>query len=367
MKIQISNGMFIAMILNIMYAKAIGVTQGVLARAVGQDMWLATLLGTLEGIVMMYLTYVVIRRTPDKDYVQLGQLLLGRWFSILISLVIFAFFVVAFGPIMITFVYHLRDYFLPDAPLWIFVVTSLVVGAIGCYYGLEVMARIAVIGLLFMFTLNVLITVGSMQEFDIRNLLPIMESGMPKTAKASMHYLADCAMATMMATLVLPLVKRVGQGNGRFGVLGILGSGMVIIIWAILEGAVLSSEVTSQYTLSCMKLARNAHMGTFLQRYEMIMIALYSLPALFEVMFCIYGTSVSMSRVFGLKSNRPMIIPCSIVLGIFGYWVIEDHFRAIDFLENYWPFIALPIAIGLPIVMLLLRVMLSHKLQKKSA
>ncbi|PWV98565.1 spore germination protein (amino acid permease) [Paenibacillus cellulosilyticus] len=367
MKIQISNGMFIAMILNIMYAKAIGVTQGVLARAVGQDMWLATLLGTLEGIVMMYLTYVVIRRTPDKDFVQLGQLLLGRWFSSLIALVIFAFFIVAFGPIMITFVYHLRDYFLPDAPLWIFVVTSLVVGAIGCYYGLEVMGRIAMIGLLFMFALNVLITIGSMQEFDIRNLLPVMESGLPRTAKASMHYLADCAMATMMATLVLPLVKKVDIGNGRFGVLGIIGSGMMIIIWAILEGAVLSSEVTSQYTLSCMKLARNAHIGTFLQRYEMIMIALYSLPALFEVMFCIYGTSVCISRIFGIKSNRPMIIPCCIVLGVFGYWIIEDHFRAIDFLENYWPFIALPVAIGLPLIMVLLRVMLGSKLQKKSA
>jgi len=359
--------MFIAMILNIMYVKAIGVTQGVLARVAGQDMWLATLFGTLEGVVLVYLTYVVIRRTPDKDYIQLGQLMLGRWLSSIVALAIFAFFLAAFGPIMITFVYHLRDYFLPDAPLWIFVATSLIVGAIGCYYGLEVMGRVAVIGLLFIFTLNVLITLGSLQEFDIWNLLPVMESGLPKTAKASMHYLADCAMATMMGTLILPLVKNVEKGHGRFGVLGILGSGLVITIWAILEGAVLSAEVTSQYTLSCMKLARNAHLGTFLQRYEMIMIALYSLPALFEVMFCIYGTSVSMSRIFGLKSNRPMILPCCIVLGLFGYWVIEDHFRALDYLENYWPYIGLPIAIGLPIVMLLLRVLLSHKLQRKSA
>lgn len=366
MKIQISNGMFIAMVLNIMYVKAIGVTQGVLARVTGQDMWLATLFGTIEGLGIMYLTYVAIRRSPDKDFIALGHALLGRWLSSLVALLIFVFFVAAFGPVMITFVYHLRDYFLPEAPLWIFVVTALIVGALGCYYGLEVMGRIAIIGLLFMFALNTLITLGSTQEFDIRNLLPVMEKGFPLTAKASLHYLADCAMATMMATLVMPLIKNAGKDGGRSGLMGILGSGAMIIIWAILEGAVLSSEVTSQYTLSCMKLARNAHIGTFLQRYEMIMIALYSVPALFEVMFCIYGTSVSMSRIFGLKSDKPMIIPCCIILGVFGYWVIDDHFRALDYLEHYWPLIALSIAIGLPVIMVLLRVMFGYKLQKKS-
>lgn len=364
MKIRISNGMFIAMIVNVIFVKAIGVTQGELARAIGQDMWIATAIGTVQGIVMMYITYLAIRKTPDRDFIQLGKAMLGRWFEIIVALLILIFYVAAFGPIMITYVYHLQEYFLPEAPISLFIIASLLVGALGCYYGLEVIARIALVGLLFVFMLNVLIIMGSTNEFDIRNLLPVLESGLPKTAVASLHFDADWAMATMLAALIFPQVKDVKNYGAKLGIAGIVTSGVIIMIWAMLEGAVLSAEVTSQYTLSCMKLARNAHIGNFLQRYEMIMIALYSISALFEVMFCLYASSVCTSRIFGIKSNKPMILPMCLILGAFGYWIVDDHFWAIEYLEIYWPRIALPIAFGLPILLLLLRLMFGKKLQK---
>ncbi|AZN38357.1 GerAB/ArcD/ProY family transporter [Paenibacillus albus] len=361
-KFQITNGMFIAMMVNLVFVKAIGVTQGVLARAIGQDMWIATLLGTLQGMAMMYITYLILRKTPDLDLMSLSQKLLGKWFGKLIALVIFLFFLAGFGPIMLTFVYHLQDYFLPEAPLILFIVAPLLVGALGCYYGLEVMARLALVGLLFIFLLNVLIIIGSTHEFDIRNLLPVLENGFPRTFVASLNFDTDWALATMLAAVIMPSLKNAGRIGGTTGMIGIAASGLLTMIWSILEGAVLSSEVTSQYTVSCMKLARNSHIGTFLQRYEMIMIALYSIPILFEVMFCIYATSVCATRIVGLKSNRLMIPVVSIILGVFGYWIVDDHYRAIDYLEVTWPRIALPIAFGLPALMLLLRLMLGKKL-----
>ncbi|REE81026.1 spore germination protein (amino acid permease) [Paenibacillus taihuensis] len=365
-KFQITNGMFIAMMVNLIFVKAIGVTQGVLARSIGQDMWITTMLGMFQGMVVIYITYLVLRKTPDLDFMSLAQRLLGKWFGKLIALVIFAFFMAGFGPVMLTFVYHIQDYFLPEAPLILFFVAPLLVGALGCYYGLEVMARLALVGMLFIFLLNVLIIIGSTNEFDIRNLLPVLENGFPRTFMASLNYDTDWAFATMLAAIVMPSLKNAGKIGGTTGLIGIGASGLLTMIWSILEGAVLSSEVTSQYTVSCMKLARNAHIGTFLQRYEMIMIALYSIPILFEVMFFIYATSVCATRIFGLKSNRSMIPIVSVILGTYGYWIVGDHYRAINYLEETWPRIALPIAFGLPVLLLILRLMLGKKLNKQS-
>ncbi|MGG1514107.1 endospore germination permease [Paenibacillus oryzisoli] len=361
-KIQITNGMFIAMVVNLIFAKAIGLTQGVLARAIGQDMWVATLLGMLQGCAMMYIAYLVVRRTPHLNYIELGEVLLGKWFGKIIALLIFILYLAGFGPVLITFVYHIKDYFLPEAPVWLFTVSSLIVGAIGCFYGLEVMGRIALIGLLFIFLLNILIIIGSTNEFDIRNLLPLLEHGFPQTAAASLHFDVDWSLAIMLVALIMPFVSEAVPRGSQLGVVSILVSGMLIVIWAILEGAVLSAEVTSQYTISCMKLARNAHIGNFLQRYEMIMIALYSVSILFEVMFCIYGTSVTLSKIIGIKSHKWMIIPVCLMLGIFGTWIVEDHFRAIHYLEQDWPKIALPIAFGLPLALLTLRLLFRKKL-----
>ncbi|SFJ30553.1 spore germination protein (amino acid permease) [Paenibacillus sp. UNC496MF] len=365
--IRISNGMLIAMIVNLIFVKSIGLTQGTLARIVTQDMWIATVLGTLQGLVIMYVTYLAMRRSPRLDFIALGERLAGKWFSVLVALLIFVFFLAGSGPIMMAFVYHLLDYFLPEAPLPVFLVAALLVGMLGCFYGVEVMARSALIGLVFLFALNVLIIIGSTQEFDIRNLLPVMESGLPRNLNASLHYDADWALGTMLAALIMPMMKDPGKNGGKIGMLGIAASGMMIVIWAILEGAVLSAEVTGQYTLSCMKLARNAHIGNFLQRYEMIMIALYALPSLFEIMFCVYGISVSASRIFGMKSNKAMIPVSAVLIGAFDYWLLKDHYRALDFMEHQWLYIALPIAFGLPLLMLAMRLMLGKKLANAQA
>jgi len=354
-KTRISNGMFIAMLINLCFVKSIGVTQGVLARSVGQDMWIATLLGTIQGIGVIYLTYLVIRKMPDKNIMEIGESLLGGWFGRAIGLIVFVFFAAGIGPLMLTFVYHLQEYFLPEAPRVLFVAAAMAVGMVGCYYGLEVMARIALVGILFIFLLNALIVVGSVDEFDIRNLLPVLESGFPRTLAASIHLDSDWALSTMLAALIYPAAKDFRQRGALLGIVAIAASGLLIIIWSLLEGAVLSAEVTSQYTLSCMKLARNAHIGHFLQRYEMIMISLYSIPMLFEVMICLYGATLGAAKLCGLKTNTRTVLPAGIVLGVFGYWIVEDHFVALYYLERIWPWIALPIAVGLPVTMLIVQ------------
>lgn len=366
-KIQISSGMFAAMIVNMIFAKAIGVTQGAIARMVGQDAWISTLLGTLQGLLVMGVVFLALRQAPGReplDIMRLGDRLLGRWFGSLVTIVVIAFFLAAIGPIFITFVYHLRDYFLPDVPLAFFIVSGLIVGSIGCYYGLEVMGRTAVLGLLFIFLLNILILIGSTDEFDIRNLLPVLEHGLPATAAASIHFDADWALAAMMAAIVLPHIRNRSGRQGRLALAGIAASGMTILIWSMLESAVLSAEVTGQYTVSCMKLARNAHVGTFLQRYEMIMIALYSVPVLFEIMFVQYAVTFCSARLFRLKNEKAAIIPAAIALGAVGYWIVEDHFRALRFLEYAWPFIAVTVAAGLPVLMLLLRLLMPRRAER---
>ncbi|EFM10604.1 spore germination protein [Paenibacillus curdlanolyticus YK9] len=362
MNIQISNGMYVALLINVVFAKAIGVTQGVIAREVGQDMWIATLLATLQGVVMIYITYIVIRRASHRDFMATGELLLGRWFGKIVVILIFAFFIGAFAPIMITFVYHLQEYFLPDAPVSLFIILALLVGSIGCYYGLEVMARTALFGVLFIYLLNGLILAGSFREFDIKNLLPVLESGFVQTFESSVAFDADWAIATMTASLLLPFVKDVKKHGAKLSVTAIIATGLLVISWSILEGAVLSAEVTGNYTVSCMKLARNAHIGTFLQRYEMVMIAFYSVSALVQVMMCVYGSSMAAARLFGLTNSKRMILPVAVILGVFSDWIVRDHFRAMDYLEQYWPMIALPIAVGLPLLLLILQALFRKKL-----
>src|SRR5690554_2151138 len=177
MKTQISNGMLMALIINVIYAKAIGVTQGIIARQAGGDMWIVNVFSIFFGILIMILTVAIIKRTPNNNIFEQTKILLGKWGEKLLGLILFFFFLGAFGGVMISFVYHLLDYFLPDAPPVLFVILAIVSGLLGLAYGIEIIGRIAIIGTFSAITLNILILLGSLSYFDIKYFFPYFVQG----------------------------------------------------------------------------------------------------------------------------------------------------------------------------------------------
>ncbi len=365
MKIQISNGMFVAIIINLIYAKAIGLTQGSIAREVGRDMWVATFISILQGLFIMYVTVKALQRTPEHNLVQQSSILLGKWAGKLIAIVLFIFFIGAYSAALATFVYHLNDYFLPEAPIFVFVLLALIVGVYAAYFGIEVIGRMALIGVLSLFLLNILILLGSLSYFDIRELMPVLDSGIVRTTWASRFHNTDWAIATVITSILLPYVKR-KQVWGNSSILGLVFAGFLVILWPILETGSLSASVTGDYLISCMQMARSAEIGFFLHRYEMIMIAFFALSTFTQIMILFLSAAVCAKDVLGIKDFRPMIIPSSLILSLIGLWVVIDHGRAIIFIEEYWVIIAHAIAIPLPILLWILGYFFKKKLKTGS-
>ncbi|MCD8511201.1 MAG: spore germination protein [Bacillus sp. (in: Bacteria)] len=204
---------------------------------------------------------------------------------------------------MITIVYHLMDYFLPDAPPIIFVVVAMVVGIIGLFYGVEVIARISILGLFSIALLNILILLGSLSYFEMRHLLPLFRNGFLNSLEVTRHVNADYAMGILFVAIYLPLVKDEKKWYWYSGK-SILYGGFLIIMWPILQVGVLSPEVAGQYIVSCMQIARSAEIGLFIHRYELIMIVFFSLSALIQVMVCLLCGSISLKHVFGSEELK---------------------------------------------------------------
>lgn len=360
MRIQITNGMLMALIINLVYAKAIGLTQGSMAREVGSDIWTATILSTVQGLVIMILTVYVIRNMPDKDIIQHSEQFLGKWLSKGIALLIFVFFLFAFGAVLTTFVYHLKDFFLPEAPILAVVVACVLIGAYGIFFGLEVVSRGALLGVFSILCLNILVILGSFQDFDVRELFPVFQSGFTQTVWASRHNNADWAIATMCVAMILPYVKNSKVWTKSAGA-GIIYGGIFVIMWPILEAGVLSAEVTAQYFVSCMQMARSAHIGYFFHRYELVMVAFFALSSITQIMITMLCASIAMQRMIGLKDYRPLILPTALIAGSFGYWFVFDHERAMTLLETTWIAIAMGTAVGLPLIILMLQRILKKK------
>jgi spore germination protein KB len=362
MKVQITNGMYMALIINMVYAKAIGLTQGSISREVGSDNWISTLIASFIAMILIYVTALASKRFPQKDFLSQGNGMLGTIVGKILGVIFFIFFLGAFGSIMTTFVYHLKDYFLPEAPTWIFILVAVIVGGYAIFYGIEVVARMALIGVFSILFLNLLLLLGSLRRFDINELLPIFQSGFWKPVLASRHHLADWAMVIVMAGVILPLVKH-KEKWGRSSLAGVGFGTIFIIMWPILETGVLSAEVTGQYIISCMQMARSAQIGLYIHRYEMIMIAFFAISILTQIMMTLFCATVSVERIFKLKDYRKAIIPVAVIFGLYGYWVVIDHHRAMSITENEWIYLALSVSIIVPILIFVAGFFLKKKMK----
>jgi len=363
MKIQISNGMFLALIINMVYPKAIGLTQGIMAREVGRDIWIATVFSAVQGCAVILLTILVMRRAPHLDFMGLTEKMLGKWAGKITAVILFIFFAGAYFSVMITYVYHLMDYFLPETPAYLFLLVAFLIGGYGIFSGIEVICRLALIGVFFITALNLLLLTGSFQELDIRGLLPVLESGFWPTVWASRQNDTDWAIAVLMAAIIVPNVRDTKTWP-KSAVGGIIIGWLLIVQWPILEAAVLSPEVTKQYIVACMQMARSAHIGLFIQRYEMFMIAFFSFSLLVQISMCLFCACRAAANIFSLNSYRPMIIPVGLILNGLAYWVIIDHTRAMRYLEGPWVAISVPTAVGIPVLLWGLGFVFKKKLQQ---
>lgn len=363
MRVQITNGMFMALIINMIYAKAIGVTQGSMAREVGRDIWLSTIFSSIVAALLMVLIVTIIWRMPDGDLIKQGEKLIGKWFGKLLGLLFFIFFMGSFTVTMVTFVYHLKDYFLPEAPIWLIVLVAIIVGSYVLHFGIEVIARMALIGVFSVLCLNILLLLGSLEKFDIRELIPVFESGVGHTLWAGRHHLADWAMVIMMAAIILPMVKNPSTWK-RSSLSGVLYGTGFVAMWPIVEVGVMSADVTAQYAISCMQMARSAQIGLYIHRYEMIMVAFFALSIFTQIMMSLYCAAVSLQKVVGLKDYRKVLIPVFLLFGGFSLWMVDDSGRAMKFTEHEWVGIALSMAICIPLFIWLIGFALKEKLKK---
>lgn len=354
--------MLLAVLINIVYAKAIGVTQGIVARQAGSDMWLVTILSTIVSLVIMIMIVFIIKRSPNENIFEQTNTMVGKWGEALLGLVIFLFYLGAFGGVMITLVYHLMDYFLPDAPPIVFVIVALLAGIIALFYGVEVISRISILGLFSIALLNILILLGSLSYFELRHLLPLFRNGFLNSLEVTRHVNADWALAIFMVAIYLPFVKE-KQKWYMYTSKAVIYGCLLIVIWPILQVGVLSPEVTGQYIVACMQIARSAEIGLFIHRYELIMIVFFSLSSLVQVMICLLCGSISLKHMLGVKNLNVLFFPVTLIYGAFGYWVVRDHIWAMDYLTYYWPNVANPIMFGIPLLLFLFGFIFKKKLK----
>jgi len=355
-KVKIGRLQLIFILANLVYGKSIGFTGGILARRVGNDSWLSMLLAFVGGALVMVLMVQLARRVQGQDLFQYLPRLLGTAAGKLAQLLLGLFFLGVFVASAVTIEHHINDFLMPDTPFIVFVVIYTVLTAYGVYLGIETAARFSLLGYLGGIAIAVSMMLGSTDTFDLSQLMPVLDHGAGPVATASLVAATDVLTATAAVIFLLPLT-----GEPKCKWLPICWWGLALgaaqtIVWPIYEVGVLGAEVTAQYMVACMELARGVQLGIYLQRYELIMVSFFSFAVFVQSLVSLWLAVKLISSVFGsVFGSRPSnwaywVIGISLATIPGHYWLAYQRDLYIIVLANVWTPVAIVLALGLPLV-----------------
>lgn len=352
-KVQIGSLQAATIFANLVFGKAIGYTSEALARAVGHDAWISMSIAFFAGMIVIALMVWLVRRCGGRPAAEFIPRLLGRPLGAVALLLLALFFFGAFLTSAITITQHVNDYLMTETPLLVFVVIYTLVCMYGAYLGLEVTARLSVLGLALTLLLDVLVVIGSIDHMDVERLLPIMDHGAIAVTSASFIAAQDVAYATAAALVLLPLTRAAPGKWLKISWWGLGIGALSTLVWPIFEIGVLGADMISQYLIACMQLARAAELSLFLHRYEMLMVVLFVYGVFTQSIVCLYSAVELTAAALPLRRlKRSWLVA---VMGLVG--MVVHYFMAFDrqwygrFLSDGWPYVAVPLGWGLPLLL----------------
>lgn len=286
-------------------ARVFFTSPSVITRFVGSAGWLMTLISAATALVIFSLVYLLLRKWPGKNLIDIYELSAGRFIGSIFSLALFAGFLIDGSALLREFTEVMKVYVLPVSPpsyiMGLFLIGVLIVSI----YGLETQARLARVlaPVLFIGLVAVLILAG--QNYSIHRLSPFFGYGLDKIIIRGIRRNSVYGYSIIAAIIAgslqgLEHIKKVGYAS-------------IIISAILISGCVLCFSLTFPYytaqeiTSPLYEMVSLIDYGRFFQRLDPIFLFTWNIATLLAVTVEVYMAASIYCKVFRIQDIRPII------------------------------------------------------------
>lgn len=344
---QIRTGQFAVVVAEIVFSTGFLAVGSVIASISESAGWLGTLLGAVGGLVVAGLCGILVRRHPGKNLPAIADLLLPKALSKLASLSFAAYCTWLLGIGSRQFILAIWIPFLEStSPLTLALVASAII-TYGASLGIEAIARASMI----FFPVAVLSIVAlaglSVPVAHPGRLLPLLGAGLPElatTALITSSYAAECIVALAFVSHVNE-PSRAGRSMSWGVVVGMVLMSTVLAVATMLLG----SRGVARVLFPAVEASRMVGPGEFLERSEVLLLAIWFSIGLLKQSAVFYATASSIAGALGLRNRTPVIIPLvvvSVVLSLYPKTVVAT-LDSLKMFQRYTPWYALTLLLVL--------------------
>lgn len=318
-------------------------------QAARQDAWLASLLGLLPGLYILYAVFKLYNMFPECRISEISTRVLGRFLGTILNLLFFwAMFI-----FLITLLYNiliLLKITYPSIPRAILYPIILLPCIYCLYQGLTVLGRLGELfiwGSLFFAIAGFFVALPLVQ---LSNLTPVLEAWKPIMAGAV--YAADWPFDEVVIWgLFLPLVSGLKE-NKKYIYYWYLLGGLILIMFDLEVMAIFGPELTQLFSFPLFEVFRVAGFGEF-RRVEVVFLVFWFVTDITAVIIFYQGIIFLVQDTFKLKDYKPLILPMGLFLVVFVLYMFPSDLLFRIFNIKYAMFYTFPINLLYPTIILL--------------
>ncbi|HAN09563.1 MAG TPA: spore gernimation protein KB [Clostridiales bacterium] len=320
-----------------------------------QDAWISAVVAALFGLIVIWLNTYLGGLYPDKTYVEVIQLLLGKWLG---GFVVATFVFVCIGGAA-QFVWYVGDFFttqyMTETPTYIIDVLFVIVIVIAIFYGLEAIARASEIFFYIIIAMFILSMFLVMPNINIDNIFPVLEKGIVPVLKGSLPLLAFTVLPLIILNMIYPVNINVNDiKDAKKSMLKGYIIGMSITFISIVMCIfVLGSTITADVRYPVVFLTKEINVGIIFTRLEALIVIVWILTIFNNTLFYFYAGFLGLSQLLKLKDYKKILLPLGLIMAVISNFVYDSVPYEIDWDTNVWFPCIFTYGLILPVVLLI--------------
>ncbi|WP_088830721.1 GerAB/ArcD/ProY family transporter [Paenibacillus tyrfis] len=317
-----------------------------------QDAWLGAALGTLGGLVLVWLYTALAGRFPDKTLTELSTHLLGRTAGRVFMLAYFFFNFYSAAALTWYVGNFLTTYLFTETPRPVLMILYVAVMLYGTHLGLGALARSAETSFMIFMSGLVVVMLSLLPEARTANLMPVLESGPGPLARASLTFASFAYFPWISLLMIYPKHVSRPEACGKALYTAVLSSGVILTAVTALTVMVLGPDRTSIELYPTYSLTMKINIGHFFERIEALLVLLWLLAIFYQVVLCYYAAVTGLAHIIRVDEYRSLNLSAGLCLVPFALLIYPNvgYEQAWDF--KVWPLFSLTFALW-PAVLLI--------------
>lgn len=279
----------------------------------GNAAWLSLLISGTTGMALLGCMLYLYRRFPALSFVQYSGKLIGRWPTLLISILPLSFLFHMLTAIVLDIGLFMRSSMMRETPMYAFTLPIYIVAALSVMAGIEVMARMYTLILILVVIFVASVLLLGVEHYNLAFLDPVMPQGIKPLLNGAFFSFGFPYAEVFLFAMLFPFVSKSTAGRlNRVMILALILN-IVTLCISTMCTIMLFGPLSGVKKYSLFELARTIDVQEILTRIESVIGLSLIAGSYMKTTITLYVLSLYLTHLFKLKDHRSIVLPIALV------------------------------------------------------